>query len=124
MIRLVAALVAAVVSLVAPTPGHAGAPPPDGRLASLRLPGTPSFVAVARDVIDLRFAIDPSLAANAGLFDDADRVPCFAPDTVAARLGRLDRDLAALKAMPWRTWSIGGGSGIRTPDTRIMIPLL
>lgn len=75
-------------------------------LATLRFPGTPGFVAVAKDVCALRFAIDPSTAANAGLFDDAARVPSFAPDTVAARLARLDRDIAALRAMPWRSWPV------------------
>lgn len=104
--HFVAAFAAALLFAVAPAPGHAGAPPAEARLATLHLPGTRPFVALARDVIALRFAIDPSLAANAGLFDDADRVPCFAPDTVAARLARLDRDLAALKALPWRTWDI------------------
>ncbi len=83
----------------APAPG---APPTT--LATLRLPGPPRFVAVARDVIALRFAIDPSIAAQDGLFDDGCRVPSFAPDTVKARLARLDRDVAALRAMPWRSW--------------------
>lgn len=104
-IYVVATLVAGLLCLA--TTGRTPAEPPaDARLATLRLPGTPPFVATARDVIALRFAIDPSLAANAGLFDDAGRVPCFAPDTVAARLARLDRDILALKAMPWRTWSL------------------
>ncbi len=75
-------------------------------LAMLQLPGTPEFVTVARDVVALRFAMDPSIAAQDGLFDDACRVPSFAPDTVAARLARVDRDLARLRAMPWRSWDV------------------
>ncbi len=80
--------------------------PPGATLASLQFPGTPAFVAVAKDVIALRFAIDPSGAANTGLFDDGTRIPSFAPDTVAARIARLDRDLVALRAMPWRKWPV------------------
>ncbi len=82
------------------------APPARTTLASLAFPGTPEFVAVAKDVVALRFEVDPSLAANAGLFDDGARVPSFAPDTVAARVARIDRELAALRAMPWRSWPV------------------
>ncbi len=104
-----AVLLAAVASLPASAAPvrhatHSRAPLP--RLATLRFPGTPRFVAVAKDVVALRFAIDPSVAASAGLFDDACRLPSFAPDTVTARLARLVRDLTALRAMPWRTWSM------------------
>jgi hypothetical protein len=97
-----AALCAATASLPVAEASH----PPLPTLATLRFPGTPRFVAVAKDVVALRFAIDPSVAANAGLFDDACLAPSFAPDTIVARLARLDRDLAALRAMPWRTWSV------------------
>jgi hypothetical protein len=45
------------------------------RVADLPIPGPPAFVAVARDIVDVAAAIDPSTAANAGLFDDAIRVP-------------------------------------------------
>lgn len=111
---LAAAFFAALASLpseaASPRAKHAAAPTtayaPGATLASLRFPGTPAFVAVAKDVIALRFAIDPSGAANTGLFEDGCRIPSFAPDTVAARIARLDRDLAALRAMPWRTWSV------------------
>jgi uncharacterized protein (DUF885 family) len=106
---LCAALVAAAVARpVAAAPAHSAAAshPAHVTLASLRFPGTPGFVAVAKDVIALRFEIDGSIAASAGLFDDACRLPSFAPDTVRVRVARLDRDLAALRAMPWRTWSV------------------
>lgn len=111
---LCAALIAAVAALpseaASPRAKHAAPPTtahaPGAKLATLRFPGTPAFVAVAKDVIALRFAIDPSGAANNGLFEDASRIPSFAPDTVAARIARLDRDLAALRAMPWRTWNV------------------
>ena len=76
------------------------------RLADLPIPGPPAFVAIARDVVDAAFAVDPSVAANAGLFEDAVRVPSYSPDAVAAQTARLDRALAALRALPWRTYSV------------------
>jgi uncharacterized protein (DUF885 family) len=109
--RILSLLFCAVVLAAAASRPCEAAPAPAATparvtLATLRFPGTPRFVAVAKDVVALRFAIDPSIAANAGLFDDACRVPSFAPDTVTARLARLDRDLAALRAMPWHTWAV------------------
>ncbi|MCC6652086.1 MAG: hypothetical protein IT348_13120, partial [Candidatus Eisenbacteria bacterium] len=111
---LCAALIAALAALpseAASPRAKRAAPPttayaPGATLASLRFPGTPAFVSVAKDVIALRFAIDPSGAANTGLFEDGCRIPSFAPDTLAARIARLDRHLAALRAMPWRSWSV------------------
>jgi hypothetical protein len=88
-----------------PAPAHVAVTP---RLADLALPGDAAFVTVARDVIDVVFAIDPSIAANAGLFDDAVRVPSFSPASVQRLVARLDEDLAAMRAMPWRTWSVDG----------------
>ncbi|MFN8587098.1 MAG: DUF885 domain-containing protein [Candidatus Eisenbacteria bacterium] len=104
-LMLAIAFVAALVtpsSASAPTTAYA----PGTTLASLRFPGTPAFVALAKDVIAVRFAIDPSGAANNGLFEDGSRIPSFAPDTVAARIARLARDLAALRALPWRSWPV------------------
>jgi hypothetical protein len=76
------------------------------RLADLPIPGSPAFRAVACDVADLWFAMDPSVAANAGLFEDAVRVPSYSPRSIAALVARVDRDIALLRAMPWRTFSI------------------
>lgn len=104
LLPLLAALVAALAAPAAAAPKSSA--PARVTLATLKLPGTPEFVRVARDVAELRFAIDPSIAANAGLFDDGGRVPSFAPDTVAARTARLDRAIAALRAMPWRSWDV------------------
>ncbi len=75
-------------------------------LATLTIPGDPAFVTTARDVIELVFAIDPSVAANAGLFADATHVVSFSPAKIATLVARLDRDLAALRAMPWRSWPV------------------
>lgn len=108
------AVAAARSSAIAPTitfTHSPGAPLPSASpevpaLATLPIPGGPEFVTVAKEILDLRFALDPSIAANGGLFDDAARVPSFDPDTVARRLARLDANLAALRAMAWRDWSI------------------
>lgn len=75
-------------------------------LEALAIPGDARFVAVAKDVIEARFALDPSMAAAAGLFDDAARVPSYDPAIVAALAARLEADAAALRAMPWRDWEI------------------
>ena len=83
------------------------------RLATLAIPGDPAFVRVARDVIDVIFAIDPSVAANGGLFDDAVRVPSYAPASVRVLVARLDRDLAAMRQMPWRSWGVDAQIDLR-----------
>ncbi len=75
-------------------------------VAKLPIPGTPEFVRVAKDVIDARCAIDPSICSGAGLFEDSVRVPSFSLASVAAQHARLQADIDALKAMPWRTWPV------------------
>lgn len=107
-------LAAAFLAALAPFPCEAASPrakhaapattayAPGATLATLRFRGAPAFVAVAEDVIALPSAIDPSGAANTGLFEDGCRIPSFAPNTVAARIARLDRNLAAPRAMPCR----------------------
>ena len=57
-------------------------------------------------MIDARFALDPSEASGDGLFEDCARAPSFSPAAVAALHARLEADLAALKAMPWRSWPV------------------
>lgn len=96
---------AVVPSHAADTPAPVGATAPP-RLATLALPGDMAFVKVTRDVIGVVFAIDPSAAANAGLFDDAVQVPSYDPAGVKRLVARLDTDIAAMRAMPWRTWSV------------------
>jgi hypothetical protein len=98
---LLGAALTASAALAAPT---ASAAPPT--LETLAIPGETSFVTVARDILDVRFAIDPSVAAGSGLFEDAARAPSFDPAAVTALVARLDADMAALRAMPWRNWSI------------------
>ncbi len=96
-------------ALAAPASGPAPAlrdAGPTPRLAEIPIPGPAPFAAIARDVLDVAVTIDPSVAASAGLFDDAARVPSYAPARVAALTERLDRDLAALRALPWRTYAI------------------
>ncbi|MGQ0508286.1 MAG: DUF885 family protein [Myxococcaceae bacterium] len=75
-------------------------------IESLPIPGNTEFVRITRDIVDVLFAIDPSQAAGAGLFQDALRVPSFAPEVVKGLVTRLDADLAALRAMPWRQWPV------------------
>ncbi len=89
------------------TPRATDAPSaPVPRLAALAIPGDPAFAEVARDVMAMVMASDPSVAASAGLFDDATGVASFAPAAIADRTVHLDRDLAALRARPWRTWPV------------------
>lgn len=70
-------------------------------VATLDVPGPPAFVAAARDVSAAAFAVDPSLAANAGLFDDAMAVPHYDRRSVRALVKRLDRDLKQLERLDW-----------------------
>jgi uncharacterized protein (DUF885 family) len=104
MTRRLAGLISIVVLIAwAPVAAQAAEMP---KLAKLAIPGDAAFVKVARDVIDVVFAIDPSTAANAGLFDDALRAPSFSPAQVKRLVARLDKDLAALRTMGWRRWPI------------------
>jgi hypothetical protein len=82
------------------------AAPATPRLSTLPIPGTPAFAKTARSVVESVFTVDPSVAANAGLFADSIRVPSFTAASVKKQVARLDRDLAALRAMPWRKWSV------------------
>ena len=95
------ALLACLATLA---PALAQSAPP--RLADLKIPGDPAFVTVARNVLDAVFTVDPSAAANAGLFDDAVRVPSFDRDAVRRQVQRLDGALASLRKMPWRSWPV------------------
>lgn len=75
-------------------------------LARLPLPGTPQFVRIAKDVLDVRYRIVPNNAAEAGLFDDSPIVPAFTPAAVRTLSARLDRDMAALRHSGWRSWPV------------------
>lgn len=94
------ALVSSLLLLVGAKPVRAP------RVATLAIPGPRPLVRVARDVVDVAFQVDPSLASGAGLFEDAVRVPSYSPTAVAALTERLDRDLAELRAMPLDAWTI------------------
>jgi len=76
------------------------------RLADLKIPGDPAFVTAARDVLDALFAADPSIASNAGLFEDAVRAPSYDKAFVRRQVQRLDGDIAAMRKMPWRSWPV------------------
>lgn len=82
-------------------PPAEAAPAGPTRLAELRLPVDPAVAAVARDIMDIRVTLAPSIAADVGLFPDAVRVPSFSTAAVAALDERLQADLDALEALPW-----------------------
>jgi hypothetical protein len=88
----------------APAPAPASAP--HARLATLPIPGHPAFVAIARDLLLAQAAYTPEFASQSGLVDDARRVPSYSPAHVAALTRRVRADLAALRALPWRTWPV------------------
>lgn len=102
-----APLLLALVALGAPgLPPAAADPAPPPRLATLPLPGPAAFADPARDIVAVAFALDPSLAANAGLFEDASAVPHLDPASRRAYAKRLARDRAALRAAGWRSWPV------------------
>ena len=61
-----------------------------------------AFARLARASVDAIVAVDPSLASNAGLVDDAVRVPHLGPDAVATQVRRIEGLQAALRELPWR----------------------
>jgi uncharacterized protein (DUF885 family) len=82
-------------------------------IATLSIPGDPRFVAIARDVLLVQTEHSPDFASQAGLIDDAIRVPSFAPGHVAAMTRRLRGDMARLRALPWRRWSVDAQIDVR-----------
>ena len=48
----------------------------------------------------------PDFASQSGLIDDGLHLPSFAPDHIAALTGRLRRDMAVLKRLPWRSYNV------------------
>ena len=82
------------------------APAPAPRLATLAIPGDPRLAAIARDVALVQTEHTPDFAAQSGLIDDAIRVPSYAPAHVADMTRRLHADVATLRALPWREWSV------------------
>ena len=94
--RRIAAVFLAVLLIAARSSGP--------RLDTLPIPGPAKFQKVAKDVLDVAWTMDPGGAANAGLFDDAIAVPSYSPKSVAALTARLDRDLATMRSLDWRSW--------------------
>jgi hypothetical protein len=74
-------------------------------VASLDIPVADPFPDVARDVLEVAFTLDPSLAAGSGIAPPV-AVPSYQPKAVRKLVKRLDRDLDALRAMPWRSWDV------------------
>lgn len=75
-------------------------------VARLLIEGPADYVRVVKDVLDANDGADPSSASGNGLFEDSARVPSFSPAAVAALHARLDADMAAMRAMPWRSWDV------------------
>ena len=107
--RWLLALLVAVCGL-APA-AEAPARPP--LIATLAIPGDARFVAIARDVLLVQVEQSPDFASQSGLIDDAIRVPSFAPAHLAAMTARLRDDMAALRALPWRRWSVDAQIDVR-----------
>ncbi len=115
LLGLVAAALVAQTSAAADAPASApaaaSAPPP--AIATISIPGDPRFVAVARDVLLVQVEHSPDFASQSGLIDDALLVPSFAPRHIAAMSQRLRADMAALRALPWRSWSVDAQIDVR-----------
>ncbi len=105
MRRLLPLLALGALALVSPLLIAGRAPEPQ-TIATLPIPGPQAFVGVARDVVDVAASVDPSLASSAGLFQDSVRVPSYSEANLEALTARLDRDLSALRSMPWRSWAV------------------
>src|ERR1700754_2402382 len=103
---LACAFASAAMAADAPAPVAASASAPRPAIATLAIPGDARFVAVARDVLLVQTEHSPDFASQSGLVDDAIRVPSFAPAHRAALTKRLRDDRAALRALPWRQWSV------------------
>lgn len=100
---------AAVLALVISPLGYAqSASPVINRptLANLNFPGDVRYVAAARDVLLVQSDFTPDFASQSGLIDDGLHLPSFAPAHIAALTGRLHRDMATLKSLPWRSYDV------------------
>jgi uncharacterized protein (DUF885 family) len=75
-------------------------------LAGLEFPGDARIAPIAKRVIDARFALHPSAAADAGLMADAIRVPSYTDAALAPLITQLEADIAALKALPFADLSV------------------
>src|SRR4051812_3425877 len=81
-----------------------GARPSSPRLATLAIPGPTKLQKVAKDVLDVAWTMDPSVAAGSGLMDDAVAVPSYSPKSIQSLTARLDKDLATLRSLDWQSW--------------------
>ena len=75
-------------------------------IATITIPGDPRFVAIVRDGLLAQTEHLPDFASQSRLFDDAVRVPSFAPEHIAPMTRRLRNDMTRLRALPWRSWSV------------------
>jgi hypothetical protein len=80
-------------------PGHP-------KISNIAIPGHPEFVAIARDVLLVQTDYTPDFSSQSGLIDDAIRVPSFTQKHIAGLSRRIRADMAKLRGLPWRSWSV------------------
>lgn len=76
------------------------------RVEDVPIPGHVEFVTVARDVLLISTEMDHSSASAAGLLDNATGVPSFSQAQIERLKTRLEADMRAMRALPWRKWSV------------------
>lgn len=76
------------------------------RAAQITWSARPELDRAAREMWSIRAAISPELPASAGLFEDADRLPSYAPAAVDALVARIDASLRSLASVDTKGWSV------------------
>ncbi len=106
----------ALIGLLSLLPAYGRAP----ALDTLQLAERPRLDAYVREAMEVRFALNPDLAAAAGLMEDAVRVPSYAPASVDRLVARIEADLRAMSRLPWRRWSIEEQINLRWSWTQLL----
>ena len=75
-------------------------------LATIDFPVDPAIADAARGLLDVSFALQPWMAADAGLSDDAIRVPSYTEEARGELLARIVLHEQALGALDWDALSI------------------
>lgn len=101
------------LALLAPLLLLGAATPAPADLSTISIAGPPRLRRIARDVLDIRMEMSPDLAAAAGLYEDAARVPSFAPEHVSELIGRLEADLRAMQRLRADGWSLDERTDLR-----------
>lgn len=75
-------------------------------LATLDFPVDPAIAAAAEGLLDVAFTLAPYMAADAGLSDDAIRVPSYTDEARGELLARILLHEQALQALDWDALSV------------------